>query len=202
VQDKRDLLLNALREYKTSYQEEKSIIPELISFINNNVDCFENSNIQAQITGAAWVLSPDNKKVLLTHHKKFNRWIQFGGHSEGDSNTWNVALREAQEESGINELEFVTRDIFDIDMYIIPPKLIRNKPEHKMYDIRFLLRAKNENFLVNNESNTLKWFTLREVKEDVCKDSPELLRMVNKWQKFIPNLSIENKPIFKNHMWK
>lgn len=95
------------------------------------------------MTGSAWLLNPDGTKVLLTHHKKLNRWLQFGGHSDGESNTWNVALREVTEESGIQNIQFVSSDIFDVDIHTIPENSKKNEPEHKHYDIRFFIKSPN-----------------------------------------------------------
>ena len=141
--DKRDLLLTALRSYKTDFESEKAFIQEMIDFIEQNPNCFERTNLRGHINGSAWVLSPDEQKVLLTHHKKLNRWLQLGGHSDGDPNTWNVALREATEESGIQGIEFVMKEIFDIDIHTIPENPKKNEPQffHHAPSLSSLLRS-------------------------------------------------------------
>ena len=177
------LLLSALKKYKTEYKSEQPFVQEMIDFIEQNLDCFERSNLSGHITGSAWLLSPDEKKVLLTHHKKLNRWLQVGGHSDGESNTWNVALREATEESGIQGISFVIQNIFDIDIHTIPENTKKNEPEHKHYDVRFLLKAPTEKFNISEESNALKWvsaqelYTMGERKEI----STSMLRMLHKY---------------------
>ncbi|HJD64773.1 MAG TPA: palindromic element RPE3 domain-containing protein [Rickettsia endosymbiont of Diachasma alloeum] len=67
-------------------------------------------------TASAFLLNSDQTKFLLMNHKKFNKWQQLGGHCESD-NILAEAIREAQEESGINEIEAVSNNIFDIDVY-------------------------------------------------------------------------------------
>ena len=37
--------------------------------------------------------------VLLNHHKILDKWLHFGGHSDGESNSLNVAKREVMEEA-------------------------------------------------------------------------------------------------------
>ena len=98
-----------------------------------------------------------SKKSLLNFHKKLNRWLQFGGHSDGCPDTWEVALREAIEETGMKDIDFAMLDIFDIDVHPIPENLKKNEPEHLHYDIRFLLKAKSDEFVISDESNNLKW---------------------------------------------
>ena len=177
----RQLLLNALKTYKTNIDDEQKMVQRMIDFIEKNVDCFERSNLAGHITGSAWLLSPDEKKVLLTHHKKLNRWLQVGGHSDGQNKTWDVALREATEESGIQNISFVIQEIFDVDIHTIPENKKKNEPEHLHYDVRFLLKAPSEDFIVSEESNALRWVSAQQL---VSMDgiSPSLFRMLKKWQ--------------------
>ncbi len=179
----RGLLLSALKTYKTDYASEQGFIQEMINFIENNPNCFERSNLSGHVNGSAWVLSPDEKKVLLTHHKKLNRWLQLGGHSDGGDNTWNVALREATEESGIQNIQFVMKEIFDIDIHTIPANAKKNEPEHKHYDVRFLLKAPTEKVVISDESNSLKWINATELSDMARKGeiSAAMVRMTDKW---------------------
>lgn len=182
--DKRDLLLNALKAYKTDFDAERPMVQETIDFINQNPNCFERTNLNGHITGGAWLLSPDGKKVLLTHHKKLGIWLQLGGHSDGDPDTWHVAFREATEESGIQGIEFVTRDIFDVNIETIPEYPKKNEPEHKHYDVRFLLKAPTEDFIVSDESDSLKWVDKEELAEMANKGelTKAMMRLMQKWQ--------------------
>lgn len=182
--DNRNLLLTALKSYQTAFEEEKPFIQEIINFVEANPNCFERTNLKGHVNGSAWLVNPDNTKVLLTHHKKLNKWLQLGGHSDGDPDTWKVALREATEESGIENIAFVTRQIFDIDIHTIPENLKKNEPEHKHYDVRFLLKAPTEDFVVSEESNSLKWVDEAGLAKMAEQDeiSPAMQRMMQKWK--------------------
>jgi len=158
----------------------KSVITALL---NSTDDCFHRHNFPAHITGSAWVISPDSTQVLMTHHKFLDKWLQFGGHADGEIDIKNVALREAQEESGIMEIEYASPDIFDIDIHPIPANPKRNEPAHYHYDIRYLLRAKIMDFAVSDESNELKWFTLPELQALPASEAMD--RMIQKWQQIV-----------------
>ncbi len=181
----RELLLEVLRKYSTGYSSEKSFIEETIAFVESNEDCFERSNTKGHINGSCFVLSPDSKKTLLTHHKKLNRWLQLGGHADGDSNIWDVSLKEALEESGIQDISLVMEDIFDIDIHTIPANTTKGEGEHLHYDIRFLLRAPTEEFVVSDESHNLKWVNSEELEEMAQKKEigTSIQRMHDKWLK-------------------
>jgi 8-oxo-dGTP pyrophosphatase MutT (NUDIX family) len=114
---------------------------------------------------------------LLTHHKKLGRWLQLGGHADGDSQVMRVASREAEEESGLKQLALVSREIFDIDVHLIPER--GQEPAHYHYDVRFLFEAdKNETLVVSEESNDLAWVPLVSIEDYSCEES--ILRMVRK----------------------
>jgi len=182
--DKRDLLLNALESYKTTYSDEEKALKDIISFVKSNKDCFKRTSLKGHITGSALLISPDGKKVLLTHHKKLDKWLQFGGHSDGSPDTWSVALRETIEDSGIEDVEFVTHDIFDIDIHAIPENKAKEEPEHLHYDVRFLIKAKTEEFKISHESNELKWFTFSELEKAGLIEEDGLKRLFEKWGSF------------------
>jgi 8-oxo-dGTP pyrophosphatase MutT (NUDIX family) len=65
------------------------------------IDPFTRERLEGHFTGSAWLVSGDGLRVLLTHHRKLGRWLQLGGHADGDRDLARVALREAEEESGL-----------------------------------------------------------------------------------------------------
>ncbi|GAA0714814.1 NUDIX hydrolase [Dokdonella soli] len=130
------------------------------------------------LTGSAWLVSADGARVLLTHHRKLDRWLQLGGHADGDTDLARVALREAEEESGLPDL-VVEPAIFDLDRHRIPAR--GNEPEHWHYDARYVVRATvSEDFVVSDESHALAWWSIADIaRGDGFDDS--LRRMARKW---------------------
>ena len=98
------------------------------------------------ITGSAWVVDIAGNRVLLADHAKLGRWLQPGGHSDGDPDTLAVALREAREESGL-DVRALDDAIFDIDVHRIPAR--GDEPAHLHFDVRFLVQAEHDQFRVN-----------------------------------------------------
>ena len=158
-------LVHALRHYKTSFDEEMVAIPRFKSLLNNFPTCYQRSLITGHITASAWIIDEFGSSALLVHHKKLVRWLQPGGHADGDENILAVATREAREETGLKTLKLIDENIFDIDIHLIPRH--EDIQSHYHHDIRFLFTAdKTENYVVSDESNELAWMPME--KMDIC----------------------------------
>lgn len=175
---KRNKLLKLLQAYQPSYTEEILFKKSMINFIRRHPDCFERTLITGHITASAWLLNQDYSQALLMHHNKLDRWFQLGGHCDGDHDVLAVAIKEAQEESGVTEITPVNINIFDIDIHLIPdtPK----EKAHYHYDVRFLLNViSNEQIKQNSESKELRWITKNI--QTLPTDNPSVVRMFHKW---------------------
>src|SRR5579885_626286 len=152
---KRNNLLQALNNYKPS-PEEQLFKNNMIDFIEQYENCFERTLAIGHITASAWIINKENTKALLMHHAKLDKWFQLGGHCDGNPNVLEVAIKEAQEESGIQNIMPVNTEIFDIDIHLIPANA--KEQAHYHYDVRFLLRVMSDEKIVqNNESKELRW---------------------------------------------
>lgn len=133
-------------------------------------------------TGSALVVD-DRDRVLLTLHRRLGKWLQLGGHADGDLDLARVALREAQEESGVASLAYRPGQnaILDVDVHVIPGNA--KEPEHRHFDVRYLVfadRAQAEAIQASEESTDLKWFTLDEALTTV--EEPSLRRLFEKYR--------------------
>jgi len=178
MQERRPLA-RLLEEYRQRHPEEDAVVSVFEALLPDRGPVFERARLAGHFTGSAWVVSADGKRVLLTHHRKLGRWLQLGGHADGDADLARVALREAQEESGLPDLA-VEAAIFDIDRHAIPAR--GGEPEHWHYDVRFVVRATgSESFSVGEESLDLAWRSVAELATDPELDE-SLRRMARKWQ--------------------
>jgi 8-oxo-dGTP pyrophosphatase MutT (NUDIX family) len=172
-----DVLENALRKYG-GLDMCKADADCFREFLLSAPHVFERSHLPGHFTGSAWLVSADGARVLLMHHRKLGLWLQPGGHADGDADIARVALREAQEETGVADLR-VEGGIFDIDRHRIPARA--DEPEHWHYDVRYVVRAgEDERFTINVESQALAWHPVAELVNDISFDS-SLRRMAHKW---------------------
>lgn len=170
-------LLALLAAHRARVSGDGERAEQIERFVRTHPDCFERTCRPGHITASAWVVSPDHRRVLLTHHRKLDRWLQVGGHADGDGDVLAVALRETREESGLADLTVVGDGPFDLDVHAIPAR--GDEPEHLHHDVRWLLVAgPGQALQVSDESNDLRWFEDGEL--DAILDEESLRRMARR----------------------
>jgi 8-oxo-dGTP pyrophosphatase MutT (NUDIX family) len=143
-------------------REEALAVDETIAFIGSHPDCLLRTCLAGHLTGSAWIVSPDRRRTLLTHHRKLGKWLQLGGHADGDPDLLAVALREAREESGLSRLAVVDSRLFDVDRHWIGSR--GAEPGHWHHDLRFMLEADpGEPLTLTGESRALSWVEVASV---------------------------------------
>jgi hypothetical protein len=171
------LLLHELRAYQQRFPDEAPTVERFINFVEREPQCFQRATVEGHITGSAWIVDDSRRRVLLTHHAKLNRWLQLGGHADGDADVLRVALTEAREESGIAEFSVLMSEIFDLDIHPIPAR--GNDPEHLHYDVRYALLAHSTDYIVTSESHDVAWVDVASIHDYTTEES--MLRMARKW---------------------
>jgi 8-oxo-dGTP pyrophosphatase MutT (NUDIX family) len=175
----RAAVLKLLRAHAARSLEphEAAMVADVIRFVEAQPDCLLRTCVPGHLTGSAWIVSPGRTRTLLTHHHKLDKWLQLGGHADGDGDLLAVALREAREESGLTRLHAVSTEIFDFDRHLIPAR--KAEPEHYHYDLRFLIEADpDEPLTISSESKDLAWVELSRV--TALNPEESMARMVRK----------------------
>lgn len=135
---------------------------EMLAFIDAHPDALHRSCGIGHLTGSALVVDSGTRRVLLLFHTKIQRWLQPGGHADGDGNLAHVSLREAQEETGIDGLSVVTPAI-DLDIHVFR-SAAGKEPDHLHLDVRHLVLAPEGAVATSNhESEGMTWVPLDEL---------------------------------------
>jgi 8-oxo-dGTP pyrophosphatase MutT (NUDIX family) len=169
-------LLRAHREHALPGPESEALA-QTTAFVLAHGDCLLRTCSPGHLTGSAWIVSPDRSRTLLTLHRKLGKWLQLGGHADGDPDLLAVAMREAREESGLSVLRAVSPAIFDVDRHWIGARA--GEAAHWHHDLRFMLEADpGAPLTVTDESRALRWVEIAQVPSLNPEES--MARMVRK----------------------
>src|SRR5688500_14632235 len=161
-------LVQKLADYRQRWPGEAQVHGEFEQLLGEASDPFVRERLAGHFTASCWLVDRTGTRVLLTHHRKLDRWLQLGGHADGDRDLARVALREAEEESGLAGLR-VEPMMFDLDRHWIPAR--GEVPGHWHYDVRYIVRAgTNEDYVVSDESHDLAWRDIERIAEDAGED--------------------------------
>lgn len=148
-------LLDRYQQQLPTGAGEASTVARFQRFASRQPRCFERDCWDdGHITSSALILNEDRSAMLMTLHAKLGKWLQLGGHADGETDPLAVACREAREESGL-VVKPLSMDALDLDIYAFPAA--GDDPPHYHYDVRFVLVAATAPLSLTRESLALKW---------------------------------------------
>lgn len=186
----RESLLGLLAEYVGRHPNEQSTVDRVCRLLRERENAYERDCfVPGHITTSAWIVSRESGKTLFTHHRKLDRWLQLGGHADGETDVLASAIREAEEESGLKGFAALPivggPTILDVDVHVIPER--GAEPAHEHHDVRFLLAVSEEQPILHQqqESHAVRWFSQEEVQAHF--DEESVLRMGRKASIWLEN---------------
>ena len=160
-----DHLISLLAAHTPTDPKEAAFCIEMSRLTADRNDALSRHHFEpGHFTASAFVLSPDQKSVLLIFHGKLARWLQPGGHIDPDDiDVLHAAAREVAEETGLTNLQPIGTGLFDVDIHEIPAR--KNNPAHRHFDLRILLQATSLDFQAGSDALDAKWVRLEDVNE-------------------------------------
>ncbi|SEN81830.1 NUDIX hydrolase [Nonomuraea pusilla] len=142
--------------------EEEALRLEFLAHLRDHDDAMLRRCVPGHLTATTAVLSHDGSQVLLTLHPKAGLWLPMGGHCEAtDATLAAVALREAEEESGIAGLELLPGPLA-LDRHSV----WCHPPQCWHLDVEYAAVAPREAAaVISDESLDLRWFPVDEIPE-------------------------------------
>lgn len=172
------ILKTQFLDYVSRFPSQEQVALDFLELLDEGTVAFGRERLHGHFTASCWLVNAAGDQVLLTHHRKLQRWLQLGGHADGEQDLALAALREAQEESGLSNLHVIDR-IFDLDRHTIPARA--EEPEHDHFDVRYVIVANgSEDPVVSEESLDIAWRDIRELADDPDSDA-SMRRMARQW---------------------
>lgn len=120
-----------------------------------------------EFCASAFVVNPVDKKILLCHHKAFNRWVQPGGHIEIGETPEETALRETYEETGVR-IKLIGERFPREDDFLRPLGIQRNRGKDGSLhiDITYVaIPLSQDNVIEDDEIDRYAWFSMEELND-------------------------------------
>lgn len=163
----KETLIRQIAAYPPFNPQEEADKALLLALLRDGGDLTRRENLQAHLTASAWVVSPDRKQVLMAYHNLYDSWAWLGGHADGQWDLLAVALREAEEESGISGLRVVTGDILSLEILTVDGHERRGSyvPSHLHLNLTFLLEGDPSRPLRNkpDENSAVAWIDVADI---------------------------------------
>lgn len=160
-----ETFIQQLEAYEPFNEQERVDKDVILAYLRTNDDIFLRTNLRAHMTSSAWIVNRDRTKVLMVYHNIYDSWSWTGGHADGDEDLLAVAVREANEETGV-VAKPVMPDIFSVEMLTVDGHIKRGKyvPSHMHLNVSYLLEADDTQAIrmKEDENKGVAWFTLEE----------------------------------------
>lgn len=166
-------LMKQIAEYQPFNEQEAMDQVVILECLEKEKDIFHRESKAAHMTASAWVVNPQRTKVLMVYHNIYDSWSWMGGHADGEQDLLSVAIREVQEESGLQNVHPVTEDIFSLEALTVDGHRKHGNyvSSHLHLNLTYLLEAdENDHLSVKADENSgVAWFSL----EDAVQASSE-----------------------------
>lgn len=142
--------------------QDKNVIIKYIEQYPHNILLRDNEF--AHITSSGFIMNSKLDKVLMIHHNIRNAWAWTGGHADGDGDLLHVAIKEAKEETGINNVVALTDKMATLDILPVYGHVKKGKyvSAHLHLSVAYILIASEEDELIvkEDENSAVGWFSL------------------------------------------
>ena len=156
-------LIEEIEKYKPFNEMEERDKELILRALRREENVFSRENSLCHMTASAWISSPDRTKVLMAYHNIYDSWSWLGGHADGDTDLLRVALKEAEEESGLSKVKPLMQDIFSLEVLTVDGHMKKGKyvSSHLHLNVTYLLEADDREMVraKEDENRGVRWFS-------------------------------------------
>lgn len=159
-------LKQMIQNYVPVNEQEVADKELMIYYIENFKDTLTRENRTCHFTASNWIVNKERTKVLMAYHNIYDSWAWTGGHCDGDADILHVALKEAEEETGLKKFKVLDENIASLEILTVDGHVKRGKyvSSHVHLNCSFLLEAdENEKLQIKEDENSgIKWVDINE----------------------------------------
>jgi len=154
-----------LGRYRPRGEAERHDVGRVRALVRTAADPWLRS-LPLHLTASALVVHPGSGRVLLRWHRRQQAWLQVGGHGDpGESDPLAIALREAEEETGLADLApWPDGRLRHVAVVAVPAGA--GEPAHEHADLRFVFATEEPGAARAEAPDApLRWLPVREAHE-------------------------------------
>ncbi|WP_055669504.1 NUDIX hydrolase [Desnuesiella massiliensis] len=174
--------IEAIKNYNPFNEQEAKDRELILKSANQFDNILTRDNELLHMTSSGFIVNKSRDKILMVHHNIYNSWAWTGGHADGEEDLLQVAIKEAEEETGVKEIRPIISDIFALDIMPVQAHMKRGKfvSAHLHLNAAYLLEGdENEVLVVKTDENSgVKWIPINEV--NLYSNEPHMHKIYNK----------------------
>lgn len=180
--DSQRMVKQCMETYHPTNQQEIADQEVILKYMDIFNDMLVRDNKLIHFTASSWILNPTHDKVLMIYHNIYDSWGWTGGHADGDADFLHVAIKEAQEETGIQNFRLLSDEILGLDILPVWHHIKREQfiSSHQHANVTYLLEAEEHQPLIikPDENQGVKWIAIADIKKYVSE--PDMIPVYEK----------------------
>lgn len=164
-------LKEKIEKYIPYNEQEKNDKKIMLQYLEQFDNILTRENEFAHFTASSWVLNKEKTKVLMIYHNIYQSWAWTGGHTDGESDLLQTAIRELREETGVQNVKILDDNIFSLEVICVNGHVKKGKyvSSHVHLNLTYLLEVdENEKLQIKEDENSnVRWIPIEEIPKKV-----------------------------------
>ena len=161
--------IELIKKYIPYNEQEEADKNQILKYMSQFSDLLTRENTICHFTSSGFVINKKRDKILMIYHNIYDSWAWTGGHADGEVDFLQVAIKEIKEETWLNKIEPLTKDIFSIEILPVFGHIKRGKyvVAHQHINVTFILEADDKEavYIKEDENSDVKWIDINKIKE-------------------------------------
>ena len=164
-------LKEKIEKYIPYNEQEKNDKKIILQYLEQFDNILTRENEFDHFTASSWVLNKEKTKVLMIYHNIYQSWAWTGGHTDGESDLLQTAIRELREETGVQNVKILDDNIFSLEVICVNGHVKKGKyvSSHVHLNLTYLLEVdENEKLQIKEDENSnVRWIPIEEIPKKV-----------------------------------